>query len=486
MADQWDAIIAGAGTVGIPAAIFAARRGARVLVLEAAPEIGGTLHLSAGQMSAAGTKAQAALGIDDSPDSHFEDAMRISKGTADESLVRLAVDNAAATYDWLTDNGFVPLEGHPVLGLAHEPYSERRYYWGQDGGRTILAMLRPLFDAEVAAGKVTIHMQTKVTKLIQDAGRRVTGVIASGPDGETQHDSANVVLATGGYASNPALFEKLNGRPQYVNASYEYTQGAGIEFGVAAGGWVRGAENYICSFGNILEDDNFPARVSARARTMPQDRQPWEIYVNVHGERFVAEDNPSVDAREHALLQQPDLRFWIIYDQTIAQEAPPLVMTGLSHDIYIWPPEEMAKAFATHPMFTQADSLGALAEKTGIDGSGLAATVAAYNAALAGDDPLGRTHRPKPLTEPPFYAVRMQGTTITSTVGLAVDDDLRVIDKDRKPIAGLYAAGELLGSGQTMGSAAIGGMMVTPALTFGKILGDRILDWSGTAAQAAK
>ena len=128
MTDQWDVIIAGAGTVGVPAAIFAARRGARVLVLEAAPEIGGTLHLSAGQMSAAGTKAQASLGIEDSPDLHFEDVMRISKGTADKELVRLAVDNAAATYDWLTDSGFEPLPEHPVLGLAHEPYSERRYY----------------------------------------------------------------------------------------------------------------------------------------------------------------------------------------------------------------------------------------------------------------------------------------------------------------------------------------------------------------------
>ena len=486
MTDQWDVIIAGAGTVGVPAAIFAARRGARVLVFEAAPEIGGTLHLSAGQMSAAGTKAQASLGIEDSPDLHFEDVMRISKGTADKELVRLAVDNAAATYDWLTDSGFEPLPEHPVLGLAHEPYSERRYYWGQDGGRTILATLRPQFEAEVAAGRVTIHMATQVTGLVQNDGGRVTGVIAHGPDGDTQYDGRNIVLATGGYASNPTLFKKLNGRPQYADASYEYTQGAGIELGTSAGGWLRGAENYVCSFGNILEDDNFPSPVSCRARTMPQDRQPWEIYVNVRGERFVAEDNPSVDAREHALLKQPDLRFWIVFDEVIAQQAPPLIMIGLSHDARVWSPEEVAQAFETHPMFTRAASLDELAEKTGIDAAGFAASVAGYNAALSGDDPLGRAHRPAPLTKAPYYAVRMQGTTITSTVGLAVDSDLRVIDKSGKPIAGLYAAGELLGSGQTMGSAAIGGMMVTPALTFGRILGERILEWSGAEAQAAE
>ncbi|MCH8183614.1 MAG: FAD-dependent oxidoreductase, partial [Proteobacteria bacterium] len=70
MAEPWDVIIVGAGTAGMPAAIFAAHRGASVLVLEAAPEVGGTLHLSAGQMSAAGSRLQAEKGIEDTPDEH--------------------------------------------------------------------------------------------------------------------------------------------------------------------------------------------------------------------------------------------------------------------------------------------------------------------------------------------------------------------------------------------------------------------------------
>ena len=65
---------------------------------------------------------------------------------------------------------------------------------------------------------------------------------------------------------------------------------------------------------------------------------------------------------------------------------------------------------------------------------------------------------------------------MTSTVGLAVNGDLKVIREGGDPIPNLYAAGELLGSGQTMGRAACGGMMITPALTFGRLLGDRMLD----------
>ena len=128
MVENWDVIIVGAGTAGIPAAIFAGQRGAKVLLVDAADKIGGTLHLTTGQMSAAGTSLQKKLGIDDNSKDHFDDVMRISENTADRDLVKLAVDNAADTFDWLMSNGFTPLENHPVLGNAHEPYSERRYY----------------------------------------------------------------------------------------------------------------------------------------------------------------------------------------------------------------------------------------------------------------------------------------------------------------------------------------------------------------------
>jgi len=132
--------------------------------------------------------------------------------------------------------------------------------------------------------------------------------------------------------------------------------------------------------------------------------------------------------------------------------------------------------------------LEALAQAAGIDAAGLAASVAAYNAAIetGAPDPMGRQHRPLPVKQGPFYAVRVQGTSISSTVGLAVDTELRVIDKDAKPIANLYAAGELLGSGQTMGDSFCGGMMATPALTFGRLLGQRLLNWEDRAAQAAE
>ena len=56
----YDIVICGAGTAGLACAIAAAEAGASVVVVEKDVEIGGTLHLSAGQMSAAGSRLHAA------------------------------------------------------------------------------------------------------------------------------------------------------------------------------------------------------------------------------------------------------------------------------------------------------------------------------------------------------------------------------------------------------------------------------------------
>src|SRR5580765_5634840 len=53
----FDVIVIGAGTAGMPLALWASTRG-KVLVIERGPDVGGTLFLSGGMMSAAGTNLQ--------------------------------------------------------------------------------------------------------------------------------------------------------------------------------------------------------------------------------------------------------------------------------------------------------------------------------------------------------------------------------------------------------------------------------------------
>ena len=92
---------------------------------------------------------------------------------------------------------------------------------------------------------------------------------------------------------------------------------------------------------------------------------------------------------------------------------------------------------------------------------------------------------PAPIGTGPFYAVKMYALSVVSFAGITVDASLRVLGTDKKPIANLYAAGEMLGMG-IFGNAYLGGSSVSGALTFGRMLGAKILDWSQTNAAAAE
>ena len=470
---HWDLIVVGGGSAGLPAAIFAARRGASVLVLDSADQLGGSLWVATGQMSAAGTQVQQERGISDTPDLHYEDVMRISRGTANPAIVRLAVDNAAATFDWLMEEGFAPLPEHPVKGLGHEPYREARYYWGEEGGLSIKNVLVPIVEELVRQDAISLRLGYVATRLITDPEGAVSGVAATGPDGVEQvYEAGAVALTCGGYAGNPEMFEALNGYPQYNAAPWPLSRGDGLKLGEAAGGYARGNENIFVNFGTLFDTEEFPARMTARIEHFPERRQPWEIYVNAFGNRFVREDIESVDAREMALFGQPDYRYWIVFDERIFREAPPMISD--------WTHDKMRAAFdKAGPAFLSGETLGELANKAGIDAAGLAASVSGYNyGVLTGNDFFGRVHKPLPIIEPPFRAIRMQASAISSAVGLSVDDALRVIRPDGSAIPNLYAAGEILGSSQTMGKAACGGMMVTPAMTFGRLLGQSLIPLS--------
>lgn len=463
----YDLIIVGAGTAGLPAAIFASRRGARVLLLDAAPVIGGTLHLSTGQMSAGGTRLQKSLGIVDSADAHFDDVMRISQGSANPEIVRLAVDQAAPTVDWLMDCGLRPMPGHPVMGLGHEFYSERRYYWGENGGRSILEVLARELEAERASGRIDLVLDSPVTALLRSDAGAIEGVRATQAGSERVYRGRQVLLASGGYASNPAFWEELDGYRQHANAAYPFSRGDGLRLARSVGGYLRGRSMYLTSFGAIMADESSPAALYAGFETWPDRRAPWEIYVNVRGERFVREDEPSVHQRELALLPQPEQRFWIVFDEHMLATAPPGVKN--------WSREDIREALATQNVFYTAPTLAALAQRAGIDAQGLEYTVRRYNEAVAsGRDPWGREHLPAPIGQAPYHAIRMQGFAITSNVGIAVDARLRVIDVRGNPVPGLYAAGEALGHSQTSGKAYVGGMSVTPALSLGRLLGQTL------------
>lgn len=469
-AQAYDLIVIGGGNAGMPAAIFAAQRGARVLILEAADRLGGTLLLTGGKMSAAGTKLQKSKGIEDSPDLHFENVMEMSEGTANPELLRIFVDSAAPAFDWLMDNGFKVEDGTPVArGTTHERQNRARYVWSSDRGLGILRVLDAAIAPLIAQGKITVALNTAVDALEFDEQGAVAAVRARSEDGRAGTFSGNqVLLASGGYASNSAMFEALEGVPDYSDVSNPYSQGIGITLGLAAGGFLRGGENHLPTFGSILAEDKIPSRGLAGIHHYPPDRQPWEIWVNRDGERFLREDIVSIHKKEVALAEQPEERFWVVFDEAMLNSAPPVVQR--------WSRDELKDAFAQEFAFVKADSLEALADRAGISAEPFLATVGDFNRGQAtGDDPLGRKHMPLPIREKPFYAIRVQSSQLIGFAGLAVDNRLRVLRENGTSVPNLYAAGEVLGAGQLMGKCYFGGMMVTPALALGRLLGKEVI-----------
>ena len=103
-------------------------------------------------------------------------------------------------------------------------------------------------------------------------------------------------------------------------------------------------------------------------------------------------------------------------------------------------------------------------------------TVADFNQKIKSKqaDSFGRLHRPLPIEEGPFYSVRMSGWSLCSFAGLGVNENFEVIKASGEPIKNLYAIGEVIGFGATSGNAYVNGMGVTPALTYGRLLGQRI------------
>ena len=468
--ETWDLIVVGGGSAGLPCAIFAAQQGARVLVVDRAHRLGGTLDRSFGQMAAAGTRIQAEQGIVDSSEAHFDDIMRISKGKVDTELVGVFVNEAAKTLDWLYDHGFTPLDGHPVKSGGHEPYMTRRYQWGEQNGVSILKILLPQVFDLARSGSIEFLIRTDALELIQDDAGAVRGVMVRDAMGrKLDLRGRRVALTTGGCAANPRMFEELHGVPLYAQLAYPYNLGGGLEMGVAAGGTLRGAELFQTFFGMVLNDFNVPSTPAPiPISTTPENRMPWEVYVNGAGQRFVREDHPSVDAREHALLGQQDHRYWIVFDQAIMDAAPSVVMN--------WDRARLDLAFDKYHFFSRGESLAELAYWAGIDGDGLAASVERYNAAQAGgqDSDFGREHMPLPVGKPPYYAIRMQGTQLLSFAGLNVNPSLEVLNGNGDPIPNLYAAGEVLGAGAVTGFGIVNGMLLTPALVFGRMIGERV------------
>ena len=461
-------VVIGAGMAGLPCAIRAADAGAQVTLIESADNVGGKLPRSSGQISAAGTRLQAEKGIVDSADDHFADVMRICHETADPNVVRLAVNHAAATVDWLQDIGVPFPPDHPVISYNHDVYRTRRYQWPVEKGKSILAALRPLLAAHIKAGRIDLHLNTAMTAIDRDAEGAVTAIRVQDADGAEETLQADAyVMTCGGYTNDPELFRELTPRKPVFAAHIPISNGKATRVAQAAGLQIDGGDHYMGMLGGVLMDPDDPLSVTFALNTVPQDRPPWEIWVNTSGERFTREDHPSATHREHAVNAQDNLTFFIVFDEGIRQNAPLITATNDA---------ALKQLIDSNPSYMQGDTIADLVQKMGVAPDRFTNTIAHYNqvVAMRHDTAFGRESLPRAIDTPPYYAIQSVAFAMPSPAGVAVDGDLHALDTDGRTVPNLFAAGEFIGNTRVMGNAYVSGMGVGPTVTFGRLLGERL------------
>ncbi len=470
---KYDILIIGAGTAGMSCAITAAQRGLKVGVIEKSHYYGGALHWSGGHMSAGGTRLQREKGIEDSVEKHLKEIYQINNKSGDIDLIEKAAHEAPKTIEWLDEIGMEWAPECPRIIYGHVAYETARTIYGPEKAMSIYKVLAPLWDEQVAKGNIECHFENTFIGL-DKLNDRFDTVVCDTENEERRYQGRHIVITSGGYGSNPAYFQQKHPDIPLVSSCYPTATADGHIILEKQGAKFRFGEYHLPSLGGMEEEEGSGRCDFNQAWAMVLTsvyRNPRDIYVNANGERFIAEDEINPEKRELATMQQPDWCFWVIFDEdglTSNDE------NGNHNPIIIGRTvEEMKAEAAKENAMCMAGSIKELADKTGLPSETLRKTISGYNSMVEtkSDPDFGRTYLEDPIKSPPFYALKVHASVLVTFGGIKVDADLRILGGEGKPMPGLYAAGEVLGLGSTSGSSFCSGMAITPALSFGRILG---------------
>jgi len=456
-----DVIVVGAGNAAFCAALSARERGAKVLMLEAAPEeeSGGNSRFTAGSIRVVyhGVEDIRTLVPDLTPAEiestdfgtytaaqFFDDMARVTQHRADPDLVELLVTHSFATLNWMREQGvrFIPIYGRQAFKVGG-----RFKFWGGltvetvGGGPGLVAMLT---DAARKRG-IGIRYQTRALDLLYD-GSRIEGVRVREDGALRELRAQSVVLACGGFEANPEW------RTRYLGPGWDvakvrgsrFNTGDGIRMALEIGASARGNwsgchavqwEMNAPEFGDLAVGDQFQ-----------KHSYPFGILINADGKRFVDEGadfrNYTYAKYGRVVLEQPGQFAWQIFDGKVKH---------LLRDEYKI--RQVTKV--------TANTIEEFAQKLeGVNATEFLKTVKEWNAAVRTDVPfdpnvkdgrctlglaVNKSNWANAIDTPPFegYAVTC-GVTFTFG-GLRINDDAAVLNTDCRPIQGLYAAGELVG-----------------------------------------
>ena len=423
-----DVVVCGLGPAGDAAALSCAEHGLKTVAVEKQS----TGNYNSATIGGTNSKIHQHWGMTYDTEAWLADAMIDCSFQGDVALYRHWLEANGEAVDWYVghfDNQ--NLDDYPLTFAAGD-FPDFRDEWDATSmsrsWNTSLNLPYPPGElAGILAGilqdaGVEIRYSTPACQLVTDDAGKVTGVIVKSEQGYEQYNCAKgVVLATGGYEFNQQML-KERCRPRSV-----------------PGRWLTGA------FGNTGDGHQMGLAVGAAEDEFPQpialDPEQLMPYLRVNklGKRFTPEYEP-YGHLAMAIQAQPGTYDFYIVDGAIGEKIDKIWTPSSS----CYGPKEVWVAAATSENALKADTLEELAELMEVPADEFVATIEHWNEMAAeGKDEDFNFPGSMMMTidTPPFYATKEYADGLNTCGGLLVDTECRVLNKERQPIEGLFAAG---------------------------------------------
>jgi tricarballylate dehydrogenase len=459
---QYDVAVLGGGNAALCAALTAAERGARVIVLERAPrEFRGGNSRHTRNLRCMHTAPTGVLTDVYSEDEFMADLMRVTGGATDQMLARMMIRESADAPRRLSRFGvrFQPsLRGTLHLGRTNA------FFLG--GGK---ALMNSAYAAAERAG-VRIVYDAEVVELCIRDGRFETAELRT-PHGTESVRARTVVLAAGGFETNLEWLAEIWGAAanNFIIRGTPYNTGTVLRLMLNAGAEPVGDPSQCHAVAVDARAPKFDGGIVTRL-----DSVPLGIVVNRHGDRFYDEGEDYWPKRYaiwgRLVAQQPDQIAYSIVDAKVMGRFMPSV----------FPP-------------IVADSIRELAATLGVPAGTLGGTIERFNAAVRPgtfdhqtlDDCRteglvpNKTHWAQRLDTPPFHAYPLKPGITFTYLGVKVDEHARVLMKGGLA-ENIFAAGEIM-AGNILGRGYVAGVGMTIGTVFGEIAGRQSSDMAARA-----
>ncbi len=436
-----DIVVVGGGSTGLSAALTAAEGGAKVVLLEKNPYLGGSSNFAEG-LFAVESEYQRATSHGLTKDEAFEHIIEFNHYKVNAPLIRDFVNNSADNIAWLNERGidFELIQISPTEPRVWHIIEEKKPF--VHGGALISAL-----QQKAKKLGVQILLRTPAKKLIY-SDSKVTGVEAIDHKGNKITLNAKaVVIATGGFGNSKEKIAKWTeyDPETFLPALPLNKTGDGIQMAKDVGAKTEG-EGLMVYLG--ARGTGIIPMQGINAMTW----QPTNLWVNSSGERFTNEAVAfSFGQAANSVGRQHGNMAWAIFDDASVDYA---AQKGIDQGIGVIIPtttkltglrDEINNALAVNSDGVKtAESIEALAKQIDVPMDTLIKSYHDYNAySKNGYDPqFVKDHKwLRPLNHGNLYAIKMMPNHFASIGGLNINTKMQVLGHDNQPISGLYAGG---------------------------------------------